>query len=121
MYADPTSHRLKFLPWGIDESFYSSDVSVTTTVHSVMALKCEASPACFQRFTDQAWAVLGRLEQLDWEAERARVVAQLAPYAVMDTRKPYSDADVAMYQHAMHFFVSERRTTLAKALAAPAP
>jgi hypothetical protein len=121
LYADPTTGRLTFLPWGIDESFYSSDVAVTTTVHSVMALQCEASPGCFQQFVNQTWAVLGKLEQLGWEAERARVAAQIASYAAMDTRKMYSDDDVAKYQQAMHYFVSERRSTLSTKLPAPTP
>jgi hypothetical protein len=33
---------------------------------------------------------------------------------MMDTRKPYSDADVAMYRQQMRWFISGREATLAR-------
>jgi hypothetical protein len=105
VYADPTSGKLHFIPWGMDESFYAADFDVRQ-VSSVLARKCVASPACFQKFTDQTWSVVKMAEDMGLDSVRAHVAAQIAPFVAMDTRKVYSAADVATYQDALHWFIT---------------
>jgi hypothetical protein len=120
VYADPVTQRLQFLPWGMDETFYSGQVDVTNVV-SVLAQKCKASPACYQAYADQAWDVLGLVEQMDLNAERARVVAQVAQYVSMDTKKSYTNEDVANFQNQLYWFIADRRTNLTPMLPPRSP
>jgi hypothetical protein len=112
LYADPTTQRLWFIPEGTDDTFYSATFDFRKT-NSLLTNTCEKSPSCYQDFTTQMWEILGTLEQVDWVAEHDRVAAQTAPYISMDTRKPYSDADVASYRDQMRYFMTGRRQTLA--------
>ncbi len=109
VYVDPATQRLTFLPWGMDESFYSPEIDVTR-VHSVLATTCKASPACFQGYVNRAWALLAVTEGLNLAAERTRVAAQIMPYVALDTRKPYSTETVFAHQRAMGNFITTRRT-----------
>ena len=63
--------------------------------------------------------ILGKAQQLDWAGEAARVSAQIASYVPMDTKKPYSDADVAMYQQQVGYFMNSRSSYIIKYLVAP--
>ena len=110
-YANPATGRLAFMPWGIDESFYAGDVDVSM-IHSVLAVQCKATPACYGKFVDNVWDVLAMAERLGWAAEQRRVAAQIAPYVMQDTRKWYTNDQVAMYQSDMAFFISDRRSRL---------
>jgi hypothetical protein len=107
-YANPATGRLAFMPWGIDESFYAGDIDINN-IHSVLAVQCKASPGCYRKFVDNVWDILSLAERIGWAAEHDRVVAQIAPFVAQDTRKWYTDADVAMYQRDMGFFISDRR------------
>jgi hypothetical protein len=118
VYADPASGKLRFIPWGMDESFSADDFDVRQ-VSSVLAQKCKDSPACFQKFTAQVWSIMGVTDAMGLEHERAQVVTQIAPYVAMDSRKSYTAADVATYQDALHWFITGRRTHLAAFLPPP--
>ena len=120
LYADPESDRLWFIPWGMDETFFSASYDVGQ-VQSVLARTCVASAACFQAYVDQAWEILALTETLDLVGERARVAAQIAPYVAADLRKPYTTADVADAQAAQGWFILERRMWLAQMLPPPTP
>jgi hypothetical protein len=111
-YANPAAGRLAFMPWGIDESFYAGDLDVSV-VNSVLAIQCKASPSCFQKFVDNVWDILALTDRLNWLGEHDRVAAQIAAYTRQDTRKWYTDGDVAMYQQDMRYFMSERRDRIA--------
>lgn len=108
LYADPTTGRLQFLPWGMDESFMAGDVDVTQ-VSSVLATKCKEATACFQAYVDEAWAALAAMEAMNMIAERERVAAQIAPYVALDARKPYTNAQVTAAQSDLHWFFAGRR------------
>ena len=110
LYADP-SHKLTILPWGMDETFLAADFNVTT-VSSVLATKCKASPTCFQAYVDATWDLLASVETMGWEAERQRVIDQIAPSVAWDTRKRYSADDVTTNQLATYWFMHERRLWL---------
>jgi CotH kinase protein/Lamin Tail Domain len=111
VYADPANQRLKLMPWGMDETFYSSAFDVTQ-VKSVLAVQCLASPACKQAWIDQVWATLTVIETAGWVAEHDRVAAQIAPYAMADPKKPYDNATVSSFQTSMRRFITERRNKL---------
>jgi len=112
MYADPMTQRLWFMPWGMDETFLSGDLDIVGRMWAPIAKSCMSSPDCFQAYVNQVWDVLGKVEGLDWLAEHDRVAAQIAPLIQMDTRRHYTDDEVAHGQSDMRFFVSERRMHL---------
>jgi spore coat protein CotH len=112
MYADPMTQRLWFMPWGMDETFLSGDLDIVGRMWAPIAKSCMSSPDCFQAYVSQVWDVLGKVEGLDWLAEHDRVAAQIAPLIQMDTRRHYTDEEVAHGQSDMRFFVSERRMHL---------
>jgi hypothetical protein len=116
VYAD--AGRLHFIPWGMDETFYSSATNVTA-VRSVLASRCKESPACMQDYTRQVWDLVAMIEAGDLAAERTRVAAQIAPYVTRDTRKPYADATVAEYQEHLRRFITSRRAKLSAMLPPP--
>ena len=119
VYADPTSQRLSFIPWGMDETFYSGSLNPTTITSSVMARKCLDSPACFQAYVDEVWALQTMTESIGLAAERDRVIAQIAPHVAADLRKPYTNEQVAESQGALYWFIHERRANLGTMLPPP--
>jgi hypothetical protein len=118
VYADPSSGRLVFLPWGMDETFYSGSHDVLQ-IQSVLARRCMESPSCLGGYVDQVWDVLAATDALGLIAERDRVAAEIAPLVVQDLRKPYSDDVVAASQRNMWRFLTSRRTNLAAMLPPP--
>ncbi|HUQ01065.1 MAG TPA: CotH kinase family protein [Kofleriaceae bacterium] len=119
-YADPTSDRLVFMPWGMDETFFSGNTDVTQT-SSILAQRCKESPSCFDAYKAETMAIQGMTETMGLAAERTRVAAQIAPFTVMDTRKPWTNEQVTAAQDAMRWFISGRRNHLNTMLAPPTP
>jgi hypothetical protein len=64
--------------------------------------------------------ILGKAQQLNWASEAARVSAQIASFVSMDTKKPYSTSDVAMYQQQVANFMNDRSAQISKYLVPPA-
>ncbi len=120
IYADPTSKQLYFIPQGINDAFGTGDFDFIATLKSKLAKDCARTPSCFQDFSGQLMEILGKAQQLNWTAEAARVSAQIASYVSMDTKKPNSDADVAMYQQQVANFMNDRSASITKYLVAPA-
>jgi hypothetical protein len=122
VYADPTTQQLYFIPTGINDAMSTSDFDFVNQVKSILARDCAATPSCYQDFANQLMEIAGKATELGWAAEHDRVVAQIAPYVSMDTRKPYADADVAMYQMQAGYFITGRDTYITeylKPLASP--
>ena len=119
VYADPTSGRLAFIPWGMDESFYSGSYHVSSNVASILARRCKESPACYQAYVDEVWDLLAMTEAIGLAAERVRVRDQIAPHVLRDTRKPYTDQEVAASQQALYWFITERRMRIGEMLPPP--
>jgi hypothetical protein len=115
LYDDPSSHLMTFIPEGTDDTFYSAEFDFRST-NSLLTETCKKSPSCFQSVVDQVWSILAQTDQVGLAAEATRVAAQIAPYVSTDPRKPYSDADVAMYQQQMMYFITGRPLTVAKYL-----
>ena len=109
------------MPWGMDETFLSGSLDFVGKMWAPIAKSCMASAPCFQRYVNQVWELLGKVEALNWVAEHDRVAAQIAPYVAMDTRRHYTDADVAHGQSDMGFFISERRTHITSLIPPAAP
>lgn len=118
VYADPISNRLTFLPWGMDETFYSGSFDVTQ-ISSVLAQKCKASNACFQGYIAQVWDVLAMTELDDLELERQRVISQIAVHVAEDTHRPYDEQTVSEFQNHLRWFIQTRREKLTEMLGAP--
>ncbi len=117
-YADPTTHQLYFIPEGTDDTFSTADYDFIGLLRSVLPEACVQVPSCYQDFVNQVWEILDKLETLNWVAENDRIAAAIAPLIPMDTRKPYTDADVAMAQQQMRYFILGRRQYLSKKLPA---
>ena len=119
VYADPT-HKLSFIPSGIDESFYSAELDVTN-VAGVLAVKCKASPTCFQAYANEVWRLQGITESMDLAGERVRIINRIAPYVAMDQRKSYPDSEVTNYQGQLYWFITERRFRLSSMIPPASP
>ena len=119
VYADPTSKQLYFIPQGINDAYSTGDFDFIAKAKSKLAKDCARTPSCFQDFGGQLMEILGKAQQLDWAGEAARVSAQIASLVPMDTKKPYSDADVAMYQQQVANFMNSRSTYINQYLVAP--
>jgi hypothetical protein len=115
-YADPTTKQLFFIPEGTDDTFATADYDFIGLLRSKLPETCVQVPSCYQDFVNQVWEILGKLEDLNWVAENDKIAASIAPLIPMDTRKPYTDADVAMAQQQMRYFVTGRRAYLSKKL-----
>lgn len=119
VFADAASGRLKFMPWGMDETFYSGSFDVTN-VHSVLAVRCKEDPGCYQAWIDQVWEIQDLTETIGIEAERVRVADQIASWVIADTNKPYPTEQVWTYQNSMYWFLSGRRERL-ETMIGPSP
>jgi hypothetical protein len=119
IYADPTSKQLYFIPQGINDAYGTGDFDFIATLKSKLAKDCARTPSCFQDFSGQLMEILGKAQQLNWASEAARVSAQIAAFVPMDTKKPYSDANVAMYQQQVANFMNGRSTYISRYLIAP--
>ncbi len=117
IYLDPTSNQIYFIPTGINDALSSGDYDFIKEVKSVLARNCAASTSCYQDFASQLMEIEGKARQLGWAAEHDRVVSQIASYVTMDTRKPYSNDDVTMYQQQAGYFITGRDTYITKYLA----
>jgi hypothetical protein len=116
-YADPTSGKLHFMPWGMDETFSSSSYDVTM-VNEILGKTCKASPACLQAFADRAWQAQAKVEDMNLLAEVDRVAEQIAPLVAADQRRPYTLEDVQHAQQSIRYFLNERRSKLSGMLPA---
>ncbi len=117
LYSDPTTHQLYFIPTGINDALSTADWDYVNQVKSILARTCAANASCFQQFSTQLQEADAKATQVGWAAEQMRVVAQIAPYVSMDAKKPYTDADVAMYQMQTYYFITGRDTYIKKYLA----
>lgn len=118
IYIDPTTAKVNFVPWGMDETFLSADFDVSK-ISSVLAEHCLASDSCYQGLVDRLWGALDMLDEIDLATERARVEFQITPYVDMDPRRPYDDATVTEYQTQLRYFIEGRRATLSMQLPPP--
>jgi hypothetical protein len=105
-----------FIPTGINDALSTADYDFVNQVKSVLARDCAATASCYQQFADQLQEVDTKATQLGWRAELDRVAAQIAPYVMMDTKKPYSNDDVAAYQTQAGYFITGRDTYIQKYL-----
>jgi hypothetical protein len=126
VYVDPTTSKIHFLPWGMDETFLSAEFPVTGNEElvrplGILAARCKESPTCLQAFADQVWALLAMIEENDLVAERDRVIDQIAPHVAADPRKPYTPEEVAEGQMQLYYFLNNRRITLEAMAGLPAP
>ena len=118
VYADPGTHHLYVMPWGMDETFYSGSHSIML-VHSILATTCKDEQGCYDAFVAQTWAAQEAMEEADLAGQLDAIRAQIAPHVTRDTRKPYTNAMVTDYQSSMRTFVTERRTKLEEMFAQP--
>ena len=120
LYADPTSNKLWFIPWGMDETFFAADFD-PLQIHSVFARRCMESTACYQGYIDHVWDIVDLIEDLDLDGVRADVEAQIAPYVDQDTRKPYTADEVREGQTQLGYFIRYRRESLGNFMPPPGP
>ena len=118
-YYDPESKLLKFLPHGVDESFYYSDWLPQDNVISRLGWKCLATPECTARFYTRVHEVAAEAEALDYGPYITEVRQQIAPLTVADTKKLYSDGDVIYYQDFLANMVANRRAQLEELVPVP--
>jgi hypothetical protein len=115
-YADPTTSQLNFIPEGTDDTFATADYDFIGLLRSKLPEACVKVPSCYQDFVNQVWEILGKLETANWVAENDKIAAAIGPMIPMDTRKPYTNADVAKAQQQTRYFVTGRRQYLSAKL-----
>jgi hypothetical protein len=118
VYVNPADGKVNMLPWGMDETFEAADVNVITRAYSLLTKKCIGSPNCIQGYANKTWALLEKLEAMNWGAERARIAALIAPDLAADKARIYTAMQTKDAQDNMQFFVAERRQWLTKYLPA---
>ena len=118
VYDDPEAGRLRFIPWGVDETFYYPTNPVDY-VYGVLAVRCLELGTCRQAWEAEVWAVHDLAVSLDWASEFEAVQAQIAPLVAQDTMKPYSNSDVAYYQAVMQGMIETRATDLVSLIGPP--
>lgn len=111
VYDDPTTGRLWFMPWGVDETFYDPYRDVQA-VNGIVAVRCAEVPACRAAWIEQVWSVLDLAESLDWLEAFQAIRDQIAPLVAEDTMKPYTDQDVHYHQGVMHDMIANRAADL---------
>ncbi len=111
LYVDPLDGRIRWMPHGIDETFYSPESGITTP-SGLMAAACMDDPTCAQSYVDQIWELQALAEDRQLLDYAVRVRRQTQPYIAIDPFKSYSDADVAASRDAMLSFIANRRTQL---------
>ncbi len=112
IYHDPESDQLKFMPHGVDESFYYPDWNPADDVISRVGWKCLASPECTEAWKTRIDEVLDIVDGLDALAYVDEVQAQIQPYVLSDPKRPYTPAQVTDYQASMRHMIEYRRTQL---------
>jgi hypothetical protein len=118
-YADPTTKQLYFIPEGINDAFATSDFDFMAQAKSVLSKMCAASTPCYQDFATQLIELMDKADQLAWATELDRVASQIVANVMLDTKKPYTNDDVAMYQLQMRYFMTGRRVYIMKFLVQP--
>lgn len=119
VYFDPESGQLKFMPHGVDESFYYPDWIPEDNVVSRLGWKCLATPSCKARFHERVYEVADALDALDLLPWVAQVQEQIAPYVAADTKKPWTDDQVTDYQDLLVDMVTNRRSQLEGIISLP--
>jgi hypothetical protein len=118
LYIDPTSGLMKFMPWGMDETFSFPERDVMI-ISSVLAKRCLQDTGCTAGVHAAIWDALARIEAAGLLSEFDLVVQQIAPHVAADTRKPFSAGQVINAQADMRAFIAGRRTELTSQLPAP--
>lgn len=116
MYADPTTERLWFIPWGMDETF-EAPARRFEQVNGLLARTCRADTDCLAGFREEVWASLDVIPDLVTEFDRAAEL--IAPYVALDPRKPYTTDSVFVNQAAMRAFIATRADAVALQIPAP--
>ena len=111
LYVDPLDGRIRWMPHGIDETFYSPDYPITDPP-GFMAAACMNDPGCAQSYADQIWELQALAEERGLLAYAVRVRGQTEAYIPLDPFKSYTDADVYGNRDAMLWFIADRRAQL---------
>ena len=108
LYADPTTHKFVFLPWGMDMSMKpfrdsgrahipvfglarQGDSANGRVSAGLMFRKCLDSEDCKTRYASAVVEAASLYEKLGLEAVAARYYAQIREHVRKDPRKEYSN------------------------------
>lgn len=111
LYVSPLDGRIRWMPHGIDETFYSPESGIVDPP-GLMAAACMDDPACAQSYVDQIWELQALAEDRGLLEYALRVRAQTDPYIPIDPFKPYPDEEVYEERDDMLAFIAERRWQL---------
>ncbi len=117
-YADPATNQLYFIPEGTDDTFATADYDYMGLLRSVLPETCAQVPSCYQDFVNQVWEILDKMDAVNWVGQNDQIATEIAPLVPMDTRKPYTNADVQTAQQQMRYFITGRRQYLGTKLPA---
>jgi hypothetical protein len=118
VYDDPTTGKLAFLPWGMDETYYRWWRDPDNVVGR-LAIACEHVPSCRDAFIAEVWDVVDLTEELDLVGRVDTLIARTEEAALDDRRKAYTDDQVAEGRAGVYEFVARRRSDLEQQFLTP--
>lgn len=116
LYLDPTTEKFNFIPHGLDETFLD-DASVEYVMHGVLATACiEDEDGCRTEWRTALQSVIDYAETLALEAAIDEISAEIQPHLEADTRKEFTDSEIAEGQAYVKEFLRLRRADLEEQL-----
>lgn len=102
-YHELARDRFVLFPWGVDQTFgiqddvynklnYNIDHSNSERPRSLIYDRCEQNAVCQARYFEQVALAVDAFERLALETMLDRILLQVTPSIMEDTRKPYSNA-----------------------------
>jgi spore coat protein CotH len=111
VYDDPTTGKLCFLPWGMDETYYRWWRDPDNVIGK-LAVACEQVPTCRNAWIDEVWDIVAMTEQMDLVGRIDTLIARTEQAVLDDTRKAYTNDQVAIGRAGVYEFVARRRNDL---------
>jgi hypothetical protein len=111
VYVDPTDGRIRFLPWGMDESLNMTNYWPLAG-NALLPRRCNGVLSCQSRVLAAIWQAVSLLETTNLDGERRRIQEQVASFVARDQRRRYSDGEVAAAQAAQQQYIAGRRAFL---------
>jgi len=111
LYVDPLDGRVRFVPHGADETFVDSD-RPADYVYGILGHACLDDPACDEVWRQEIHRVGDLSEEGDYPSQAFWLSQDVSAEAILDTRKPYSDALVDLSQGQLQNFIYARSSAL---------
>ncbi|MBK9034392.1 MAG: CotH kinase family protein [Myxococcales bacterium] len=117
VYHDPARDRWTIIPSGLDQTFQPNSIDEWGPMGRI-AQRCLSEPACEAAFAARLRDALAAFEDLQLEARRAAIVAQLTPLLAADPGREFDPTEFAQAQAETAQFIADRPAQVRAVLAA---